>query len=74
MLYVNLLKKMYKMGLLEGNGVPVLCIGRKVLKVCCVLLSVFCVMFVCKCVLLPPGVNHMCTVLLPPGVNPTAVK
>jgi hypothetical protein len=29
-LYVNLLKKIYKMGFLEGGGVPVLYIGRTV--------------------------------------------
>jgi hypothetical protein len=30
--YVDLLKKIYKMGVLEGSGVPVLCIGRTVSK------------------------------------------
>jgi hypothetical protein len=31
-LYVNLLKKIYKMEFLEGSGVPVLYIGRTIPK------------------------------------------
>jgi hypothetical protein len=59
-----------------------------VISVVLLLIVMFCVFFMCKCVL-PPGVNQMCTAtgcqpnvychrvstkcVLPPGVNPIAV-